>query len=531
MVMLLFFAPSYATETSDLFYSGDVSYDLKDTYNAGDSIQTDITASNMEEFPITGAYLVIEILEGCMDPVYPSQDSDCDNIFFEKVMPGINLDPLSQVSVPFSYILPSDLKTGTYRMDVYLRTQKTPIVGMAHIFLPSRYKSFAVKGTGVEPSLKIQRTTTKILGATGPVGPPALPGSLVEGTVYIKNIKAVEEDGLSLLVAICSWDDTGCENKYVWQNTYPFSIGPTETKGIGISFDAPEKPDAYAIRLELKDKKRDIRSIYRSRLVVTGTSAKVRKLWVDKRYYNADEKVELNTLIFTSPDHYTNPVMYKSNLLVSVKDLNSDKIVFHNTEEIPELSGDVPSVSKKYSFVTTDVLERFEICAQVNSKDNEIYDKYCYEIDSSKFSSESRKYSLNEKIFDRETMEFSADLCVSDDNDRPVSSNAGISITDLKNRVSVMRENIKIDSCHPVRFTYKPDVSYRMLINDEDLKKQYRFEFQYTEPSVKPGDSDKNETAIDDEMKKDQDGDFIIVGILVIVAVILTYLYIKTRKH
>ncbi len=529
--IIMCFGSSYAAQDNDLFYSGDVTYDIKNTYNAGDNIETTLVVANKEKFPLIDAYVIVDITQGCENPTYPSQDSDCDNVFFEKIIRNLNIDPLSQVSIPFSYKLPHDLKSGTYRMDVYLRTKKTPMLGMAHIFLPGRHSSFKVTGSGTEPSVKILRTQTEILDTTGPVGPPAEPSSKVTGSVFIENSKTSQVDGLSLFVGVCSWDDTGCES-YVWKNTYPFSITASETKKIDFSFNAPKKPDAYAVRLEVKDKNGETKSLYRSRLIVTGKTAKIRKLWIGKRYYNTGETVEINTMLFGSPDHYTYPVVNNANLLVSLRDLNNGKTVFQNTEVIPELSTDAGLISKKFEFVSKSALSRFEVCAQITSENNGIYDRHCIEVDSAKFSSNVRKYSLNEKKFDTETMKFSANLCAADGSDMPVSANIEIDISDLNNRNSVMSAKLNINKCSPLEFAFKSQTDYRMLINDEDVNRQYRFEFTSpkTEKSGHPGENEKDEKDEDD--KKDEDKNYLIIAAIavVLIAVILAYAYNRIKN-
>ncbi len=530
-ILLIYIACPNAAAASELFYSGDVTYDIKDTYIPGEVLETELQISNMEEFPIAGAYIIIDIVEGCETPTYPSQDSDCDNIFFEKIIRDINIGSQYQVSVPFSYQLPSDLKTGTYRMDVYLRTKKTPIQGMAHIHLPGRHKSFTISAAGQEPSIKILRTKTHILGTTGPVGPPASPASEVTGAVYIENSKDTSQD-LSLFISVCSWDDTGCDN-FITEKTYPFSIAAKETKNIDFSFTAPEKPDAYAVRLEVKDKSGSTKSIYRSRLIVTGKAAKIRKLWVNKRYYNAGENVNLNTLIFGSPDHYTYPVVTNADLQLSLKDLNTNKILYQNTEQIPELSSNIGLITKKFNFVTDISLDKFEICAQITSENDVLYDRHCIEIDSRKFYSNVRKYTLNKENFDKETMEFSANLCVTDNSDMPISANTGIDIINMKSHDSILSDKIRIDSCHNIEFTYKQDTPYRITINDEDVGKQYKFEINsgLTENTES---TENTETNTDDDNKNENKNRnyllFIIFCIIVILAAILVY-YLKKKER
>ena len=532
VVIAMVSGPAYAKE-DELFYNGDASFGLKENYIAGENLETSIVLTNMESFPISDAYLVIEILEGCKEPTYPSQQSDCDNVFFEKVVSNISLDSLGKMTVPFSYRLPLDLKSGTYRMDVFLRTKKTPIVGMVHIFVPGKSVSFAVVGSGSEPSIKILRTRTEVLEEEGPIGSPSKPGATVDGSVYIENQKDSFQDGLTLYLSLCQWDDTECENGgFIVQKIYSFSLDSKETKKIDISFTAPMKPDAYAIRLEVKDKSLVTRSIYRNRLIVTGETAKIRKLWVNKRYYVPGENAELNALIFTSPDHYTSPFMYGVKLLVSVKDLDNDAVIFQKTDVIPELSDNVVYVSKKYQFVTDNVLEKFEICAQLTSSADVFYDSYCYTIDSTKFASKTHNYRLDEKTFDNNASEFRAELCVTDASGMPISATTHISVTDLKKQETILKDNINIDSCNPIKFAYMPGVSYIMLVNDIEARKQYKFEFQSPEElAMPPSGEDKPVTKIDDEKEKAQDNNFILISILAIFAIIFAYIYIKTRKN
>ncbi len=171
----------------------------------------------------------------------------------------------------------------------------------------------------------------------------------------------------------------------------------------------------------------------------------------------------------------------------------------------------------------------------MSSNDDVFYDSYCYTIDSTKFASKTHKYRLDEKMFDKETSEFSAELCVTDASGMPVFSSADISVTDLKKQEYVLKDNINIDSCYPIKFAYRPEVSYRMLINDKETRKQYKFEFQSSEESLMPSSRVDNPVPkIDDgkdKAQETQDNNFIIMSVLVILAAIFAYLYIKTRKN
>jgi len=63
------------------FYNGEVFFDLEtQEYSAGEILRVNITIVNMEDFPLLDSYLVIDIVSGGKDHIYPSQISDIDNV-------------------------------------------------------------------------------------------------------------------------------------------------------------------------------------------------------------------------------------------------------------------------------------------------------------------------------------------------------------------------------------------------------------------------------------------------------------------
>jgi hypothetical protein len=117
--------------SDDVSIKGDVVYVLeKDLYSAGDIIKTDIAVSNMEDFPLADCYLVIHLVAG--EAMIPNID---ENVLYEEVTPSFTLAPKSSKVVPFQYVLPADLKSGVYRLEIYLAGARSYAVGLPFIFM------------------------------------------------------------------------------------------------------------------------------------------------------------------------------------------------------------------------------------------------------------------------------------------------------------------------------------------------------------------------------------------------------------
>ncbi|MFZ2455587.1 MAG: hypothetical protein WAX07_03830 [Candidatus Altiarchaeia archaeon] len=341
----------------------------------------------MEEFPIVGAYLVVEVATG------GEPGSDTENIFYEKIIRDINLPPLGGVTVPFSYEIPSDLASGNYSLNVYLKTDRTGIVGLPHIFLSPVSQGFSVAGTGSFPYAAISRSGSLFVNESGQAGPGVDADSAVEGAVLIAGDSGIYSlNGLVLSVYVCEWDDTACvvSDDLYWSGDYP--VTPSQINDsqalTSVVFAAPARSGAYAIRLELKDSFGRIVSIYRSRIVVKGETARIRKMAVDNYYYGAGDLGRIMVLVGPSPDSYTNPVTTDAKVSVYIN--SGGKTMYTDSSVIPELSGlSYPvEVFESFNFSSAGELKLFEVCSQVESASGVLFDRYCYLVDSSKFASQ-----------------------------------------------------------------------------------------------------------------------------------------------
>jgi hypothetical protein len=210
-------------------YEGDVYYTLdKDSYSAGETINTQFSVNNGEDFPMVDAYLVIEFVAAGPEPAYPSQASDADNVFFEEIIRDINIPPHGQAVLPYSYTLPLDVSIGEYRMDAYLKTERTNIVGLSNLFQSPRLARFNVTAQGGFPQAFISRAETYYVNETGQLGPGVDAGEEVKGVVVVKSLSQDVLEGLTLRVSVCEWDDTICVGKsFLLTQDYPVPAIPS----------------------------------------------------------------------------------------------------------------------------------------------------------------------------------------------------------------------------------------------------------------------------------------------------------------
>ncbi|MBI2675522.1 MAG: hypothetical protein HYX24_03625 [Candidatus Aenigmarchaeota archaeon] len=463
--------PYAAAAENDIFFNGDIQFDLKNSYKAGEQLNVSIRVSNFEDFPMADAALIVDIVHGCETPEYPSQLSDCDNVIHEEVKRDLGIAGKSSIAVPFSFTLPSDLKKGKYRLDAYLRSGKAPVVGMGHIFLPGTYKSFDIAGVSSFPAARILRAKTHLNNVTGPVGALVSPGGMVQGEVFVTNQDTKNYYDLSLVVSVCSWDDTACDG-YDIQKQVDFRVEAGETKSVGTEFAAPLKPDAYAVRFELKAGSRLV-SLYRNRIIVSGEGAKIRKLYVDRPYYGQGESGTLTVYLSGSPDHYTKPKVYNATLKSYIADLQTNKTVSDGSAQIPELSSDIGLVKMTFDLLFPLSLNKFRVCSEILSEDSEKYDEYCYVIDSSLFASGKHRIELRSQNFDTESMMYSADICVLD-GPMPATAEAQIMVVgEMDSQIKNYQTTIK--ECSGISFAFESGKEYAVLVNDLDAKEQSKF--------------------------------------------------------
>jgi hypothetical protein len=499
LCMISLMQPAYS-ETADnaqddyfggnIFYNGDIYFSLdKEAYSAGDTLKAEINAANLEKFPVPDAYIVIEIVSGDKKHVYPSMQSDVDNVIYEETIRNITLGPLSQKKVKFSYQIPSDIKTGNYRFEAYLLTPRTPLVGIPHIFLSPKYQSFSVKGIGAFPGAYISRTSSVFASVPGPVGVGVNKSSYVTGAVLIKSDSDASIKGAKLKVTVCEWDDTACIGGNVFYATeYPVpEIAGGGAAKVDVKFSAPKRPEAYSIRLELVDSGGRTLSLYRSRIIVYGETARIRKMAIDSAYYKKGQEGNITLLIGASPDHYNYPHVKNAVVSVSLKD--AEGVAFSTKTTIPDISIDTSGglLVQAFGFTSERELNGYTLCAKIESDAGTVYDEYCYSINNDNAVS-SEKRIASEWAYNYDYGILDVKMCSEDVSGTPASSMASaILLSYDEENVLGTEENKSLAPCQRVSFKV-PIGTYALWITDLENKHQTNQKVQILpQNAVTPG--------------------------------------------
>jgi hypothetical protein len=473
---------------NSIFYKGAVSINLdKDTYRPNDTLLARIKVDNLEDFPIADAFIVFDIVSGGEEHVYPSQSSDADNVLFEQVSSGINLLERAGKTVEFSYKIPADIKNGTYRLEAYFGTKRTPLVGIPAIFIAPEYAAFKVAGTGVFPAARISRTKTIFVNASGPIGVGVDPNTPVNGIVYIQNDGDSTLRDQSLNVLVCEWDDSACSvEETLWSKRFEVPpLAPKAVEGVAVQFTAPEEPGAYAIRLELKDKDGRTLSLYRSRIVVMGPTAKIRKLAVTRTYLKAGENASVLVLVAASPDHYSMPEVANAKVSVSVYGRDAGEMVYSDSYFLPVISmRDQGMVSKAFSFKASRELSGLKVCSKVESNAGELYDSFCYTALPVAGDVGLMKVDWSG---DPASGSLSVNMCSQDASGEDSSSYAAVILLDGKGNVAGTEENVVLDPCGRAKFKVASG-SYVLLVNDLGSGRQTRYVVNLSYPEGASGE-------------------------------------------
>ena len=467
-------------------YRGSMDYVLEnDTFVAGGRMDIPFTVSNLESFPVANAFLVIEVVSGKEERIYPTQFAENDSLFFEDVITGINFLPLESKVLNYSYLIPEDLKPGSYRLEAYLETERAPLLGMAQIFLAPDSKVFnVVGGNGTFPQAKILRTTTVFNNASGPVGVGVAPGSLVSGEVFVQNDFSVPLEGMSLAVTVCEWQDMLCSNESLFfEKKFDVPvIAPGRNGTVDVLFAAPERPEAYSIRLELKDRSDRTYSLYRSRIVVKGPTGRIHKLALEPLFMNKGDLAHILLLIGTSPDHYDFPTMADVQVSAAITDKAGDP-VYSGLFVIKNLS-----MANNYGFIpielnyTADrVLSYYTVCSKIESNAGALLDEYCFVVDPSKYSPRKTELIFNTSwVYASGAL--SVEVCVKDSSGAAISSEASVLLVS-KEKALAQDKTLNLAPCAKQIFKTEPGV-YQLIVNDMKTNKQLTYDLNLSDQII-----------------------------------------------
>lgn len=338
------------------------------------TLYVDLDIYNMEEYPLPEQRVIIDVVKQYCDdisPHYPTQFYECENIVEEFVVKDIYLNAYEKINVKKEFKV--ELSEGVYRIDIYLSDHLTPSFGIHFIFHHGGVRGTSWELINVYSSnkrdIRILRTLTEFNGYKGPVGFPVNISERIVGNIYVESNQNLNG---YLEILVCKWDDINCLTGIYTPFYYKkISIKINEGKNIyTVDFQAPSKPDAYAILIRIKDDYERTLSLYRSRVVVLGETVKIRKIVVSD--LDLSKKFNVYIRVGASPDHYTRPSVENVELEVFIKDENNN-IAKKWTQTIKELK----SPEKIYDvFVFSSEgfnkrIDTFSICAKTK------YDEEC----------------------------------------------------------------------------------------------------------------------------------------------------------
>ncbi len=504
ILLLVFFLIVGGTVSAEenIFYNGGMKIETqKIHYLPGESFEGSAILFNEENFPLISAYLIVVLQEGCEKPTYPTQFSDCDNIFLEDKIENINLGANSQKRIDFSYKLPENLKQGVYRADFYFKTNRTPIVGLPFILSGSNYVSFTIDGSAQFPSVKILRTKTYFKGverelgvwkndseypkwpwSAGPVGIPV--ESQIIGNVSIQNEISTATDNLELLVSVYGWDDTSSE--LISSKKYNFSLNPSEQKIIPVELNAPEKAGAYTIRLEVLQDNQKL-SVYKTRVIVIGETARIRKLYVNKPYFKENDALQINMLVGTSPDHYTKPTMKDLTASVEVIDLSTGALVLRSSKKISELSSENKLILVNFTKKLKKQLSNFKVTGKIVSSKKEVYDVYEIVVNSENFVSGVDNITVALENYDSETRNLTIKICTFNKDQIPVSTEIQAILRDDLNIIK--NQKLSCSPCTYLNFIAEKQ-NYTLFVSAN--KQQFNFPISVPENSISTNDKESS---------------------------------------
>lgn len=471
-MLALFLVFSTASALPNNFIKGDLLLQIdKREYNAGETMQLSLTVTNLDPTPIAGASIVLEFVQG--DQRFePSQASDSDNIFSEQKIPEISLRTGETKKIPFYFALPPDLADGNYRVDAYFKTDLTYIVGIPHIFLSPKSEKFTVKGTGDYPNLKIVRTKTAFNDTVGPVGAPTEPGSTIKGKVFIQNTGKQKSENAKLIVSICEWDDIACKTFDQIKETKIETIEAGTEKEINVELTAPSIPSAYAIKIEIIEENRIV-SFYRNRSIVSGGTAKVRKLSINNYEFSQNDTGKITLLVGPTPDHYSLPAFTDFDAKVWIENIEEKGIVFEDKVRIPSISiqemktQDYPSF--EFPFTAKQALSHFNLCASIE-KTGTVFDKKCIEFDARKFSLPQEEILVKTYWkYDGEKKQLEIEFC-SEPNEKNMKA---VFFLVEKGQTEPIGEGTLSAKCETKNFTV-PIAALELVITNHSTKRQTR---------------------------------------------------------
>lgn len=456
-----FTGPAFSYSADDLKWNGFINVYLdKASFSDSENISGRIAITNQEDYPIVGASLVFQLGQG--EYAYPSASAN-DNIVSESSIGDIWVLPKSIKTIEFS--LPKQF-AGNYHLDVYSWVLKSKFVGSNSIFLSPQSISLAVTGSNGSSEAAYERAvivrnetvfSSSDGSGIGPDGFPAKAGSQITGKVVVQNNSKSGKSALKVVVSLCDWSNVFCTSAEEKEFSVP-SLSAGDKKTVDVSFNAPNIPSAYEINIKLVGPN-GIESIYKNRMIVSGGTAKVRKVLIDGL---ADSNYSVKVLYSGSPDHFSNPTFENFSAFLEVFDEN---------KQLEEKRSDISSIGPDE---IKDVV--FGISSYPFSKLCAGFEKQGVKVEEECFSvplkaleeAYAARYPEMVKAtwsYDESAQEFSLNLS------KPRTKNLDLRIRIFGEEGTVLLESIKQQS--PFNKTFSlPKENLTLLVDDFNAKRQ-----------------------------------------------------------
>ncbi|MBI3051274.1 hypothetical protein HYY74_02345 [Candidatus Woesearchaeota archaeon] len=286
-------------------------YTNEPVYSAGTSGYLNVKVTNSGPDAMLDGYLVVAFLS--LEPRA--------NQFSEEVYRGLHLRVGEAGDYRVNLSIPGFAPAGVYRAEIYLKDGRSAVVGWPWSYISPAVVYFRVNSSASAPQVSISRNSTVVCGVLSGVegcyssqlGPTVQPGSTVKSRVVVSSASARQ---LILDYDVYEWDDT-LGDKPVYSYSKPLSFSPGLNE-FPVDFPAPSKPTAYAVRIGVYDGA-ELLSLYRNRLVVAGSGARLVELSADKPAYKAGETANVKA-VFVGPADSVSNISGRLSLRFSDKD-------------------------------------------------------------------------------------------------------------------------------------------------------------------------------------------------------------------
>ncbi|MCD6479077.1 MAG: hypothetical protein J7L44_04300 [Candidatus Diapherotrites archaeon] len=377
--LLLLLLPNAFAWEREFFWNGQISLMAeKSELNAGETLNLSVRIDNLANAPLADAYLVVQLVRIADGEGFLFYR---ENIIAEKISERYSLRPKESKTVVVNLKIPEYAPEGSYRVDAYLKTPRTYVVGVPHIFVYPTSLQLSIKNSSKQRDIAIDRENTLICGPlseanfevdcyAGPVGVIVEPEKKIKITVAVKNNSQQEERNLKLKLMFYYYDDTLLEAAVKNFVVNIDRIAPNSTWKKEVDVLTPKKPGAYPVRIVLADAEGNILSIFRHRVNVKGMSSRLVFLYPDRIYYKKGSTAKIVARFLSPSDASTEgSATIEVYLMKGTDKLYSEKRTIKLTQR-------VPIRTEEFNFNLKEALQDFTVGALILDSANNILDSY-----------------------------------------------------------------------------------------------------------------------------------------------------------